>query len=150
MHLRRVEVAAELLLGAALEVSRRVHDLRPTAVIEGDIERDAAVFARRLLRPLHALVELRRDSLAAADEAHPHSLLVELRRLGVDPLAEHPHQPFDLFLWPRPVLGRERKDGELPDAELGSIAEACLDYVGAGPVPLDRRQASLLRPAPVP
>src|SRR4029079_17113781 len=69
VHLGRVEVAAEILLGAATEGSRRVQDLRSAAVVEGDEERDPAVLARRLLRPVHPLAQLGGDSLAATDEA---------------------------------------------------------------------------------
>src|SRR6201992_344118 len=36
VHVGRVEMTAELLLGAPLEVSRRVDGLRPTAVVESD------------------------------------------------------------------------------------------------------------------
>ena len=79
MHLGRVEVAAELLLGAPLEASRRVDDLRPAAVVEGDEEGDAPVGVGRAFRPLHPLDQLRVDPLAAADEAHPHALLVAAR-----------------------------------------------------------------------
>src|SRR5262245_24131274 len=43
VHLGRVEVVAELLLGVSLEASRRVDDLRPAAVVEGDEESDPLV-----------------------------------------------------------------------------------------------------------
>ena len=89
------------------------------------------------------------DALAAADEAHPHAFVVELRRLAGDPLAEHPHQPLDLLRGPGPVLGREGEDGQLLDPQLDRVAQPRLDHVGAGPVPLDHRQPALLRPAAV-
>ena len=73
----------------------------------------------------------------------------QLRRLAVDPLAEHPHQALDLLGGPRPVLGREREHGQLLDPELDRVAQPRLDHVGAGLVALDRRQPALLRPAPV-
>src|SRR6201996_2051334 len=97
VHVGRVEVTTELLLGAPLEVSRRIDNLRPTAVIEGDEETQCRVRRGLLFRPFHPLDQPCVDPLAAADEAHPHSLLVELRRLPQDPLAEHRHQPRDLL-----------------------------------------------------
>ena len=51
VHLGRVEAAAEVLLGAALEASRGVDDLRPAAVVEGDEERDPVVGGGRAPRP---------------------------------------------------------------------------------------------------
>ena len=50
---------------------------------------------------------------------------------------------------PRPVLRRERVDGQLADAELGGVAQPRLDDVGARLVALDDGQAAGLRPAAV-
>ena len=60
MHLGRVEVVAELLLGAPLEASRRIDDLRPAAVVEGDEEGDPVVPGGRRFGPLHPLDQVRR------------------------------------------------------------------------------------------
>ena len=52
----------------------------------------------------------------------------------------------DLLRRARPVLGRERVDGQLADAEVDGVAQARLDGVGARLVALDDGQAAL--PAP--
>src|ERR1019366_990698 len=85
----------------------------------------------------------------AADEAHPHALSVQLRSLGLDPPGEHVHQRGDLAIGAIPVLGRERVDGQLGDAQRHRITEPGLDGVGAGLVPGDDGQPSLLGPAAV-
>src|SRR4029077_10035620 len=84
VHIGRVEVATELLLGVPLEVSRRVDDLRPAAVVEGDEERDPRVPGGPRLGPLHPLDQPRLDPLAAADAAHPHAPLLQARALAAD------------------------------------------------------------------
>src|SRR5204863_7789268 len=81
VHLGRIEAAPEVLLGAAGELACRVEDLGAAAIVEGDEEDDPLVGSGRLLGPLHPLDQLRRHALAAADEAHPHALLLQLRRL---------------------------------------------------------------------
>src|SRR3954470_13022307 len=48
VHFGRVEVGAELFLVLAREVSRRVQDLRPAAVVERHEQRDALVPAREV------------------------------------------------------------------------------------------------------
>src|SRR5947209_7866839 len=132
VHLGRVQAVAKLLLGAALEAAGGVEDLGPATVVEGDEQRDATVALGQRLGPAHLLDEPLRDPLAAADEAHPNPLLMELGRLACDPSREHVHQALYLFGRARPVLGRERVDGQLLDAQLGGVAQARLDRVGAG------------------
>src|SRR5215213_10305071 len=110
VHVRCVEVAAELILAVTREGSRCVHDLRPAAVVERHEQRDALVTGGEFLGPVHAANELVVQPLAAADEAHPNALLVQLRRLPVDPLGEHRHQPVDLRLRAAPVLCGEGVD----------------------------------------
>src|SRR4051794_32050129 len=58
VHVGRVQVAAELFLRLSREGSRRVHDLRPAAVVERHEQRDAIVARRQLLRPVHPPREL--------------------------------------------------------------------------------------------
>jgi hypothetical protein len=141
---------SELLRSAPVVGGRGVQDLRPAPVVEGDEQGDAVVGGGLRLGPVHPLDELRGDLLAPPDEAHPDALLVELRRLAVDPLGEHRHQPIDLLLGPGPILRGEGIHGELLDAELGGVAQTLLDDVRTRPVAFDDRQASLLRPATIP
>jgi hypothetical protein len=61
VHLGRVEVVTELFFGVPGKGSSRVDDLRPSAVVEGDVERHARVVAGQLLGPLHLLDQRRRD-----------------------------------------------------------------------------------------
>src|SRR3954451_11188367 len=149
VHLRCVEQPGEVVLVAAAEPRGRVDDLRAPAVVEGDEQRDALVARGGALGPVHLLHELGRDARAAADEAHPHALVVQLGRLAVDALAEHRHQTADLFRRARPVLGRERVDGQLVDAQVDGVAQPRLDDVGAGAVPLEHGKPARLRPATV-
>src|SRR3954451_12940053 len=149
VHLGGVEQRPERLLPTAVVPLRGVEDLRPPAVVEGHEERDAVVGRSLALGPLHVLEQGGRDPVAAADEAHPHALLLELGRLGQNALGEHPHQGGDLLQRPRPVLGGERVDGQLADAEVGRVAQARLDDVGSGAVPLLDREPAGLRPAAV-
>src|SRR5215207_8835080 len=143
-------MAPELFLALPGEGSRCVHDLRPAAVVEGHEQRDALVSAGELLGPVHSPRKLLVEALAAPHEAHPHALLVQLRRLPVDPLGEHCHQAVHLRLRPPPVLGREREHRELAHAQLDGVAQPSLHDVGAGLVPRQHRQAAILRPAAVP
>src|SRR5215213_6551978 len=149
VHLRRVEQSRELLLRVALEPPGRLDDLGTPAIVEADEQRDPAVGGRLLLRPLDPLDQLGRDPVAAADEPHPDALPVELRGLAVDPLAEHGHEAGDLLRRARPVLGRERVDGQLLDAELDGVAQPRLHDVGAGLVPRERGLPPALRPTAV-
>src|SRR5215210_5044633 len=150
VHVGCVEVAPEVLLGVTREGSRCVDDLRSAAVVECHEQRDALVAVRELLRPVHAARELRVQAVAAADEAHPHALLVQLGRLAVDARREHRHQALDLGGRPGPVLGRERVDRELLYAQLHGVAQPGLDHVRPGLVAGEHRQAAALRPATVP
>src|SRR3954470_14556287 len=149
MHLRRVEQLAERLFPTARVALGGVEDLRAATVVERDEQRDAVVGRRLLLGPPHLLDQLRVDALATADEAHPHALLVQLRRLAEDPRREHRHQRIALVLRARPVLGRERVHGQLADAEVDGVAQAGLDGVRPGLVPFLDGQPALLGPAPV-
>ena len=74
-------------------------------------------------------------AVAAADEAHPHALVVELGRLRRIARRTSP-SALDLVRRAGPVLGRERVDRQLAHAEVDGVAEARLDRVGAGPVAL--------------
>src|SRR5215210_4624339 len=140
---------AELLLGLTTEASRRVHDLRPAAVVEGHEQGDAPVGAGLVLRPLDPAQQLGVEAVPPADEAHPNALVVELGRLAVDALGEHRHQPLHLLRRAVPVLRREGEDRQLLDAELDGVLQPRLDDVRPGLVPLDDRQPLRLRPAPV-
>src|SRR5690348_1882585 len=66
VHLRCVEQAGKIVIRAALEPLRRVEDLRPPAVVEGDEKRDPLVPGRLGFRPLHPLDQRPVEALAAA------------------------------------------------------------------------------------
>src|SRR5450759_4839367 len=97
VHLGRVQQLAEVLLAAPRERARRIDDLRAPTVVESDEQGDPRVRPRELFSPAHALDEISRHALAAADEAHAHTLLVELGRLIGDAFCEHRHQALDLL-----------------------------------------------------
>ena len=75
-------------------------------------------WAVELLELLHPLPQIRRDAVPAAEEAGADALPREVGQLPVDRLAEDLHQRGHLVGRPRPVLGRERVDGERGDAEV--------------------------------
>ena len=130
-------------------------DIRPTGLSSAACARlfqeraGVRMLPGHLFGPLHLLDQLRVDPVAAADEAHPHTLAVELGRLVGDPHREHVHQALDLGGRARPVLGGERVDGELLDPQVGGVAQPRLDRVGAGLVAGELRQAPPARPAAV-
>src|SRR5439155_2852016 len=99
--------------------------------------------------PLDLLRDLRRDPVASPDEAQAHAVRVHLLRLAADALEEQAHQPRHLLEGSRPVLGRERVDRELLDAEVGGQLYGALERVGAGAVALRDAQAPGLGPAGV-
>ena len=88
-------------------------------------------------------------AVAAADEAQPHALLVQLGRLAVDVLGEHPHERLDLVDRARPVLGRERVD--VSSSIPSSTASRSRAFTFSAPArwPSVDRQAALLGPAAV-
>ena len=151
MHLGRVEQRAEVLLAAALEALGGVDDLRAPAVVEGDEQRDPVVVARSAPRPSpSARRSAGVDALAAADEAHPHALLVQLGRLArrsarrTSPSARRP-PPAGATSSPsrtsRPSAPRRR-------ARPASRRRA-LTVSAPARWPSSDRQAARLRPAPV-
>src|SRR5258707_11320122 len=74
VHARRVQASPELLLRRAAEGLRRMTDLRPSPIVEGDEEGDAAVLRGQLLRPLHLLDQAgRHRPTTVADEPKLHS-----------------------------------------------------------------------------
>ena len=87
-------------------------------------------------------------AVAATDEAHAHALLDQVGQLALDRLAEDLHQELDLLGRPRPVLGRERVDGERLDAKV----DRRLDRARGARAPARwpaARQAAALGPAAV-
>ena len=151
MHVGRVQVAAELFLRLTGEGSRRVQDLRPAAVVERHEQRDAVVAARSAPRPSPCA----RVSSSSSPSRRPMKRIrtpsscssgvsrsIRSANIAISPSTSSRR--------PRPVLGRERVDGQLLDAELDRVAQPRLDHVGARLGARQHRQPAVLRPARVP
>src|SRR5436305_9330422 len=109
-HLGRVQVRGDERLvdvvrfrPALGDPARRLHDLRPTAVVEGDPQVEPVLAGRLGFERGHALPQRLGRAIAAADEARPDALLGKVRQLALDRLAEDLHQCLDLGRRPRPV-----------------------------------------------
>ena len=80
----------------------------------------------------------------------PHPVGVQLGRDPVDVLDQELDQLAHLLLGASPVLGREGKDAELADPELGRVPQPVPNVLGAGAVPgaHPRPRAFAQRPLP--
>src|SRR5262249_58334364 len=74
------------------EPLRRVGELGPAAVVEGDPEVEPIVRPGSGLEIRHLVLELLRSPVAAAEESDPDALPCQIGQLAVDRLAEDLHQ----------------------------------------------------------
>jgi hypothetical protein len=119
---------------------RRIEDLGPRAVVEGDVEGHARVGRVVAFGALHRLTDPRLEPLATSQEQHARAPLLHLGHLGGDLLEEEIHERAHLVVRPRPVLGRERVDGELGDLAVERAFDDVAQGLGAGAVPDRCRQ----------
>src|SRR5439155_18211191 len=132
------------------DAPRRLDELGPPAVVERDPEADAAVQLGAVLHRLHPRAQRLGCTVATADEAHADALLGEVGQLALDRFTEDLHQRVHLVLRPRPVLGRERVDDDVADAELDSGLDRAPQRPRARAVTGGGRQPAAARPASVP
>src|SRR5919197_1658298 len=131
------------------EPARGGGQLGAAAVVERDPELEPLVHRRLLLERRHPRPQLGRSAISAADEPRPHALLCQVGELAIDRLGEDLHQGLALVRGPRPVLGRERVDGERLDAEVDRRLDRPPQRARPRSMAGRDRQAAAPRPAAV-
>src|SRR6266540_5206592 len=151
-----VEIAAEELFVQLFggdpvpnQFSRRLDDLGPAPVVEGDVERKAAIVAGQVDGVQDSLLQLRWKPIERADVPQPNAVGVKLSRLAVDHLAENLHQARDLVVRAAPVLGRESVQRQDLDPEFDTALDDPADVLGPSAMSCQPFEAALVRPAPV-
>src|SRR5215204_1020778 len=118
-YIRGVEVAGEdrlvdVLRGETVPhyPAGGVHDLRASAVIEGDVNVEAVVDGSEILCLFHGFENRGRQMLPSPQKTESGPTLVQLWHLLAGRLEEELHQRLYLPLRTRPVLGREGVQGQ--------------------------------------
>ena len=96
-------------------------------------------------RRLHLARQLRQ----IADREQPDAVLHHLLELRREIVPEEAHERGHLVARPLPVLGRERVEAQVRNAETPRRLDDLLHRLLAAPVARNARQAALGRPAPV-
>src|SRR5262249_47071696 len=91
----------------------------------------------------------RRQAAEAPDGEEADLVAHHPPELACEVPAQEGHEPVHLARRALPVLGRERVQGEVADAELAAHLDDRAHGVLPHPVPLEAREAALLCPAPV-
>ena len=142
----RVELAGRRL---RRQSPRRLDDLLPAAIVEGDDERQPAVAARQLLGLVEQRGDVGGEALAAADHPHPHVVGVQFGEIVADEAFQQPHQQRNLLGRTAPVFGRKAVDRQERNADLDGGAHRPPHRLDAAAVAFETRQAARLRPAAV-
>ncbi len=93
-------------------------ELGASPVVERDPELESIEMRGLGLELRHLLLQIGRDAVASPEEARAHALLREVGKLALDRLVQELHDRLDLVGRTRPVLRRERVDGERVDLEI--------------------------------
>src|SRR4051812_3579010 len=88
----------------------------PAAITHGDLQLQAVIASRPLLRRGNPRLQPDGQLLAVADEAHPHAVRMQLVDFAVERVHEQIHETRDLVGGPVPVFAREGKQGQRFDA----------------------------------
>ena len=128
---------------------RRRDDLRPPAVVDGDVEQHAAVAASAFLPDVELAPDVGRQLVRASDDPEP-DVVVE-QRLQLEPhvLLEQRHQQRHLGGGPLPVLDRESIEGQNPNPQPGGRLHHVPDRIDTRPMALHPGQMPLGRPPAV-
>src|SRR5207244_2846231 len=129
--------------------ARRARDLLAPAVAHGEDHGHAGVAPGRGDGGAQRLAHRRRQAAEAPDGEQADLMLHHLAELGRQVAAEERHEPVDLARRAAPVLGGEGVEREVADAEAPAGLHHRPHRLLADTVPLQARQAALLRPAPV-
>ena len=110
-NIRRIEVTAERIGGDrrrialalrdfAREPLRRVGDFLPRSVVEGHDKRETRVVSRQFLGFVEQRADVGLKSLAFADNANPHTIGMQRRKIVADEAAQQAEQIADLARGP--------------------------------------------------
>jgi len=136
-------------LAGRLRLDVRSGYLLPSAVIERDRQRQAAVVAGQLFGLDQQCGDVVGEPFAAADHPHAHVVGVQFRQIVADEAFEQPHQQRDLVGRPAPVFGREAVERQKRDADFARRAHRAAHGFDSAAMALVARQAARLRPAAV-
>jgi hypothetical protein len=103
----------------------------------------------RVFGAVAGLAQLLRQLRTVTDHADAHAGTVELGEVLLDRDEHQAHQERHLLGRALPVLGRERKNGEVLDAPVGAGEHRLDERVDPGLVAEHARQEALLRPSAV-
>src|SRR5262245_11941434 len=98
LEARLVDAIGRELTGSdtTRQAPRRLQDLVARAVVDADVDVDAAVGARHLLRFADVTHDVGRQALAIADDAQARAVLVQFLELVAQVVAQQAHQVVDL------------------------------------------------------
>ena len=129
---------------------RRLHQLRPSAVVHGDVQPQPGVPLRPRFGRLQGFpLRLRQASLVPQNQ-DPDVLRVQLVDLGVKKVQNQLHQRGDLLRAPVPVLGGKGIKAQRPDAQVIRMPDDLPQGFRPLPVPPGNAQAVLPGPPAVP
>ena len=126
-----------------------VHDFRPAAVIQRDVEQQARVVRGLTDAHVELVADVGRELVLTADHPKPDVVLVERGQLQAQIALEQRHQRVDLGPRAFPVLHRKRVQRQHADAETRRRLDDIPHRIDSGTVSLDPRQVTLRRPTAV-
>src|SRR5918995_246083 len=124
-----------------------VHDLRPSSVVERDVDVEAVVIRGKVLSLLHCFQHRGRQVLPSAQKTEPGSTLVQLGHFLAGRVKEELHEHLYLSLRTRPVLGREGIEGQRLHPGASSRLQQRREHRDTGPVAGCARKPTSLCPA---
>ena len=89
------------------------------------------------------------QAVTPADQGQARAAVDQALRLGVQIVAQEPHQAGHLRRGAQPVVGRKREKGQGGDAEIGRHARDTAHGFGARPMAGGARQALVFGPAAI-
>jgi hypothetical protein len=134
---------------ARREPPERIDELRPSGVVECDVQEEAVATRRRVEGREDRLPRRVGQLLEAAEDPDPHALLAQLGRLADDRLLEELEEAGHLVVGAGPVLPAERVQGEDADAAAHCVTQDRADGLDARRVAVPVAQAAAPRPSPV-
>src|SRR5207237_882676 len=93
--------------------------------------------------------DVRLEAIALANHPDPHAIAMQRGEVIADEAAQQAEQIADLARRPRPVLGRERKYGEIANTELVRGAHDPAQRLDAAAMTLRPRQSARRSPAAI-
>ena len=135
------------VLGA--QASSRARDRVARGIVEGDPQVETVSERRRRFGFGNRVAQAFGQPVTAANDRKTHAALDQVPKLGSEILPQQRHQRSHLLIGSPPVVGRERKQRQCRDAEVGRSFDHATHGVGACAVPGGARQTAARCPAPV-